>query len=110
MIEPKDVVIAILGASAGLGGFVLVFLGLIIASYQSYAGDAPEAVVRPFRTAGGILLAAFGFSLLAVVAALIWMVTGGPSTTYWLIVAVFVALLAVVFAAAAWTTRLVLWR
>jgi hypothetical protein len=110
LIEPKDVVIAILGASAGLGGFLLVFLGLIIASYQSYAGDAPEAVVRPFRTAGGILLAAFGLSLVAVVAALAWMVAGGPAATYWLIVAVFLGLLVVVFAAAAWTTRLVLWR
>jgi hypothetical protein len=110
MIESKDVVIAILGASAGLGGFVLVFLGLIIASYQSYAGDAPEAVVRPFRTAGGILLAAFGLSLTAVVAALVWMVAGGPSATYWLIVAVFLGLLLLVFGAAAWATRLVLWR
>ena len=35
MVEPKDIVIAILGASAALGGLVLVFLGIIIASYQS---------------------------------------------------------------------------
>jgi hypothetical protein len=110
VVEPKDVVIAILGASAGLAGFVLVFLGLIIASYQSYAGDVPEAVVRPFRTAGGVLLTAFALSLIAVVAALVWMVAGGPSATYWLIVAAFLVVLAVVFAAAGWTTRLLLWR
>jgi hypothetical protein len=110
LIQSKDVVIAILGASAGLGGFVLVFLGLIITSYQSYAGNVPEAVVRPFRTAGGVLLAAFALALIAVVAALAWMVAGGPSATYWLVVAAFLGLLAVVFAAAAWTTRLVLWR
>src|SRR2546423_2960856 len=45
LIEPKDVVLALLGASAGLGGFVLVFLGVIIASYQSYAGNVPGPVV-----------------------------------------------------------------
>ena len=101
---------AILGASAALAGFVLVFLGLIIASYQSYGGDVPEAVVRPFRTAGGVLLAAFGLSLVVVVAALVWMVASGPAAAYGVVVALFLALLALVFAAAAWTTRLVLWR
>lgn len=110
MIEPKDVVVAILGASAALGGFVLVFLGLIIAGYQSYAGDVPDAVVRPFRTAGGILLAAFGLCLVVVISTLAWMVAGGPTDSYGLLVALFVALLVLVFGAAAWTTRLVLWR
>ena len=110
VIEPKDVVGAILGAAAALAGFVLVFLGLIIASYQSYAGDVPELVVRPFRMAGGVLLAAFGLSLGVAVVALVWMVAGGPSGTYGLVVEAFLALLALVLAAAAWTTRMVLWR
>ena len=110
VIEPKDVVGAILGASAALAGFVLVFLGLIIASYQSYGGDVPEAVVRPFRTAGGILLGAFGLALVVVVAALVWMVAAGPAGVYGPVVALFLLLLSLVFAAAAWTTRMVLWR
>ena len=110
MIEPKDVVGAILGASAAIAGFVLVFLGLIIASYQSYGGDVPEVVVRPFRTVGGILLAVFGLALVVVVAALVWMVGAGPTAAYGPIVALFLALLVLVFAAAAWTVRLVLWR
>jgi len=37
LVEPKDVVVAILGSAAALAGFVLVFLGIIIASYQSAA-------------------------------------------------------------------------
>jgi len=110
VIEPKDVVGAILGASAALAGFVLVFLGLLIAAYQSYGGDVPAAVVRPFRVAGGILLAVFGLALLMVVAALAWMVAAGPAATYGLIVALFLTLLVLVFSAAAWTARLVLWR
>ncbi len=77
MIEPKDVVIAILGSSAGLGGFVLVFLGVIIASYQSFQGAVPAA---------------------------------GPADAYGLTVGLFVVQLVAVFAAAAWVTRMVLWR
>ena len=110
MIEPKDVIGAILGASAALAGFVLVFLGLIIASYQSYAGDVPEAVVRPFRAAGGVLLGAFALCLGVVIVSLAWMVAGGPSGTYGLVVALFLALLVLVLAAAAWSTRMLLWR
>jgi len=52
LIVEKDVVLAILGSSAALAGFVLVFLGVIIASYQSYSGAVPEQVVGPFRTLG----------------------------------------------------------
>src|SRR5438552_1314995 len=63
VVEPKDVVIAILGASAALGGFVLVFLGIIIASYQSYSGGVPDQVVQPYRTTGSALLGTFGLSL-----------------------------------------------
>jgi hypothetical protein len=66
LIEPKDVVLAILGSAAGLAGFVLVFLGIIIASYQSYPGEVPVAVVRPYRIAGTALLAAFGLGLVTV--------------------------------------------
>jgi len=66
LIEPKDVVISILGSAAALAGFVLVFLGIVIASYQSYPGEVPAPVVRPYRIAGTALLAAFGLGLVTV--------------------------------------------
>ncbi len=110
MIEPKDVVIAILGSSAGLGGFVLVFLGVIIGSYQSFPGAVPEEVVKPYRTAGGILLAAFALSLVSVGVCLLWLAGGGPAGAYGLTIGLFVVQLVAVFAAAAWVTRMVLWR
>ena len=109
-IEPKDVVTAILGASAGLGGFVLVFLGVIIAAYESYAGDVPRQVVAPYRTAGGILLAAFALSLVSVAVCLSWLAGGGPSATYDAAIVLFAVQLVAVFAAATWVTRMVLWR
>ncbi|HEX2679711.1 MAG TPA: hypothetical protein VHQ03_00280, partial [Candidatus Dormibacteraeota bacterium] len=73
MIEPKDVVIAILGSSAALGGFVLVFLGVIIAAYQSYPGGVPDQVVQPYRVAGSALLGTFGLSLVTVAVSLLWL-------------------------------------
>jgi hypothetical protein len=110
LIEPKDVVIAILGSSAGLGGFVLVFLGVIIASYQSFQGAVPQEVVRPYRTAGGMLLATFALCLCSVGVCLLWLAGGGPASTYGVTIGLFVVLLVAVFAAAAWVTRMVLWR
>jgi uncharacterized membrane protein len=110
VIVEKDVVLAILGASAALAGFVLVFLGIIIASYQSYSGAVPDPVIEPYRTVGGILLATFGLCLFAVLMSLFWLVGGGLGDVYGLTVGIFVAELIAVFAAAVWATRIVLWR
>lgn len=110
MIVEKDVVLAILGASAALGGFVLVFLGIIIASYQSYPGGVPEQVVRPYRTVGAVLLGAFALCLVAVLLCLAWLVGGGPDATYGVTVGLFVIEILAVFAAALAATRMVLWK
>jgi uncharacterized membrane protein len=110
MIVEKDVVLAILGSSAALAGFVLVFLGIIIASYQSYSGAVPEQVVGPFRTLGRVLLGAFGLCLIEVCVSLVWLIGGGPDTAYGVTVGLFVAELVAVLAAAVWATRMVLWR
>jgi len=110
LIETKDVVVAVLAASAGLGGFVLVFLGIVIGSYESYSGDVPASVVRPYRTAGVLLLAAFALSLVTAGICLFWLAAGGPKDFYPVTIAMFVFQLVVVFASAAWVTRMVLWR
>jgi uncharacterized membrane protein len=108
VIASKDVVIAAMGAAAALAGFVLVFLGIIIAAYQSYAGNAPSSVVTPYRTAGIALFGAFGLSLVTVALCLLWLVLGGPMWLYGFTLTVFVIQLVAVFLAAGWTTRMVL--
>ena len=110
MIESKDVVLGTLGSSAALAGFDLVFLGIVIAAYQSYAGNAPPAVVRPYRIAGIGLFGTFGISLVTVALSLTWLVLGGPGWLYGFTVGFFVLQLIAVFVAAGWTTRMVLWR
>jgi hypothetical protein len=89
---------------------VLVFLGIIIASYQSYSGGVPEQVVKPYRTLGGILLATFALCLVAVLVCLGWLVGGGPGEVYAVTVALFVVEVIAVFAAALWASRMVLWK
>jgi hypothetical protein len=110
VVEPRDVVLAVLGASAALAGFVLVFLGVVIASYQSYAGGVPEPVIKPYRLAGGALFGAFGLSLVTVTVCLVWLVLGGSATLYGWAVGLFLAQLAALVVAAGWTTHMVLWR
>ncbi len=108
MVEPKDVVVAVLGASAALAGFVLVFLGIVIASYQSYPGGVPADVVRPYRIAGTALLATFALSLVTVALSLLWLINGGSASLYDAAVVLFAVQLAAVFGSAAWATRMVL--
>ena len=109
MVEPKDVVIAILGASAGLGGFVLVFLGIVITSYQSYGGDVADQVLRPYRLSGSALLGAFALCLITVALSLIWLINGGSIGVYDLTITLFGSELVAVFGSAVWAVRTVLW-
>jgi len=110
VVEPKDVVIAILGASAALAGFVLVFLGIVIASYQSFSGGVPSQVVRPYQTSGAALLASFGISLITVALSLLWLINGGSLGLYEWAIGLFALQLIAVFSSALWTTRMVLWQ
>jgi hypothetical protein len=109
LIDSKDVVLGALGAAAGLAGFDLVFLGIVIATYQSYAGNAPASVVRPYRIAGIALFGTFGLSLVTVTLCTLWLAIGGPQWLYGWAVGFFVLQLVAVFVAAGWTTRMVLW-
>jgi hypothetical protein len=110
VIEPRDVVLAVLGASAALAGFVLVFLGVTIASYQSYAGNVPAQVVRPYRSTGAALFGTFGYSLITVALCLVWLALGGPGVLYGWTIGLFAVQLVAVFLAAGWATRMVLWQ
>lgn len=110
MVEPKDVVIAILGASAALAGFTLVFLGIVITSYQSYSGGVADQVLRPYRLSGTVLLGVFAVCLITVAVSLLWLVNGGSTGLYDTSIALFALELVVVFGGALWATRMVLWR
>ena len=112
MIEHKDVVLAVLGTSAGLSGLVLVFLGLVVSAYGGLAGDVPQAVKRPLRRTGWLILSAFLLGTGCTGAATWWLTRlreGDNVTLYAATVSLFVAQLLALVLATVWTLRKLLW-
>jgi uncharacterized membrane protein len=107
--EEVEVVPAIFGAAAGLAGLLLVFLGVSISAFQSFAGDAPTAATAGFRRAGSWILGAFLLGLVTVAVSFTWLLS--PHRALRDLAAVLFAIELVATASAAVTTaRAVLWR
>lgn|SRR5579875_1588385 len=79
---PKDVVIATMGASAALGGLVLVFVGLVIAAYQAYPADTPKRIKDKHRQAVWPVLGVFVACSASVAVGFWWLEAPGNSTLY----------------------------
>ena len=103
------VVPEIFGAAAGLAGLLLVFLGVTISAFQSYAGDAPPAVTAGWRRAGAWILGAFLLGLVTVAIALVWLLSPSRALRDVSVVLFSVELAATALAAIV-TARAVLWR
>jgi hypothetical protein len=104
-----EIVPAIFGAAAGLAGLLLVFLGVSISAFQSYAGDVPAAATVRYRRAGAWILGAFLVGLVDVAVSLSWLLTPGRGLRD-VAVVLFAVELAATALAAAVTARVVLWR
>jgi hypothetical protein len=94
---PKDVVLAIFGAAAGVAGLVLVFLGVVLSTAGSYPGDTPEAVRRPFRRAAWATTFVFALSLATVGLSLGWLAAGPVVELYYATISLFSLLLVLAF-------------
>ena len=110
MVEDKDVVLALVGASAGLAGFALVFLGLVTNTLESFDSDTPTEVLTGYK----VLASAVGLAFLAGVATAVlgvwWLVGSHPTPLYHLSVLVFAAQLALLVSAAVWTLVMLVWK
>jgi hypothetical protein len=100
---PKDAVLAMLGASAALGGFVLVFLGFVLAAYQAYPADTVKAVKAKQRAAAWPILAVFAFCVANIAVSLVWLAAPGHDCLYRVNLAAFGAELASVVGVATLT-------
>jgi hypothetical protein len=110
-VEHKDVVVALLGVSAGLAGLVLVFLGLVITTFRSFQAPTPAAVLDPFRRATGMVLAAFAIGIACVVVASIWLVRLGENQgLYVATVVLFGAQIAALLVATGSTVFRLVWK
>jgi hypothetical protein len=101
----RDVVTTVLGASAGVGGLVLVFLGILIAAVATYPGDTSSETLRPYRLGAWASVGVFALSLVAVALSLAWLAIDQPHWLYVLAVVAFSCLLVAVLALAAWVTK-----
>src|SRR4029453_16917743 len=95
-------------AAAGLAGLLLVFLGVSISSFQSFAGDVPVAATARFRGGGGGILGAFLLGLGVVAVSFTWLLSPGGGLRDVAVVLFSVELFATA-AAAVTTSRAVLW-
>jgi hypothetical protein len=78
----KDVVIAEVGAAAAFAGFVLVFLGVLLTTYQTLLGDAKKPKLDGLRWASKATLGVFLIGLASVLVSTAWLIAAGGTTFY----------------------------
>lgn len=103
-------VLAVLTVASALAGLVLVFLGLVISTYQSYETREQSDVEGTYRLLGGLILASFLPGVLSVGTATCWLAV--PSHYGWLYVAtlvLFAAQLVLLFVATGAVAQQLLW-
>src|SRR5262245_33048536 len=94
MVETKDVVIAIFGATAASSALVLVFIGII--AQTLWTGNLSIERKRKFKTAAYVSSLAFLFGLVCAVLSTWWFTLHQPDKIYIALVAAFLAQLALI--------------
>ena len=102
---PTDVMVAVFGASAGVGGLVLVFLGVVITTIGTYPGGTSDQALAPFRKGAWYAVGVFGGSLATTAVSLAWLAIDGAHWLYVLSLTMFGVLLAALFGLAIVVTR-----
>jgi hypothetical protein len=109
--EHKDVMMASVGASAGVAGLTLVFLGLVVTGIRTFQPGTSPSILARYRRPAVTVLAAFTTSLISTVLAASWLVALGD--VHWLYVLALIAFfgqLAVLAAAVAHVLRRIVWE
>jgi hypothetical protein len=87
---------------------VLVFLGVLITTYQQLIGATDDETLSEFKRAAAVTLAVFAVSLVSVALDVGWLATDGGKDFYRLTVVVFFVQLAAIAGVGGWTTLRVL--
>ena len=110
VVEHKDAVLAILGASAALSGFGLVFLGLTAADVKSYPPGTKKAILDRRRRPGLAVLASFAVGLGCVGVTACWLILSHDNHPLYLAaIWLFGAQLLTLLIATVWSVRRTLW-
>ena len=110
MVARQVVVPTLLGASAGLAGLTLVFLGVILSTYRGFGAQTPARVLDRYRRPAVATLVSFATCLTTVVLGACWMLTRDNDVLYVLCVVLFFAELALLCGSATYVMRRVMWR
>lgn len=78
----KDVITAIVGASAALAGLTLVFLGLVVSAYQSLPGDVVTSVRRNLKSIAWPIFIVFTVGAVAIALGIVWLAVAGGTLVY----------------------------
>lgn len=84
----SNISIAILSTSVALAGLLLVFLGFVLSTYQSFPGDTSSSVLDKYRNTGKKALAVFVICVITSVLSLTWLLTDN-CFLYWLFISLF---------------------
>jgi hypothetical protein len=103
-------VVAEVGAAAALVGLVLVFLGVLVTSYQSLLGQLSKEKLEPFRRAAWSALGVFSLGLISLTVSISWLIAAGGACFYRATLAVFFTELAALVVVAVYSTSRVLLR
>lgn len=104
-----DVMIAVTGAAGVLGGLVLVFLGILVTTYQGLLGRLDGALISPYKRASTGVFAVFALALADAGGGVWWLVSPG-STLYHVTLVLFAVQLIGLAVAALYSTFWVLLR
>ena len=110
MVGRAVVVPTLLGASAGLAGLTLVFLGVIISTYRGFGPETPARVLDRYRRPALAVLVSFAGCLATVVLGASWMLTRDNDVLYVSSVVLFFVELVLLSGSAAYVMRRVMWR
>ena len=91
-VPRKDVVITAIGAGAALAGFVLVFVGILISSYQTLLGRASEDTLTRFKRTAWLAFALFALGLVSVALGTAWLLDSSTWLYYAILLAFFAEL------------------
>jgi hypothetical protein len=69
----ENIGIAILSTSVALTGLLLVFLGFVLSTYQSYNANTGKSVLLPYRIIALSSIFIFTLSIASAILSLIWL-------------------------------------
>lgn len=106
----EDVIITVLGAAGALAGLILVFLGIVVTTYQSYGGAVDADIRNGFRQDAILTLIPFALGVACVSLSAVWLLLSKNNEALYITsLVVFFIQLATLLLAAGLVTWRVLW-